>query len=203
MADAWLGGRLPLLDPDTLTPSQRPVWDRLDATLGRWADEVGFESKTGDGRFIGPFNPVLRSPDVGWSFVRLQLDETKHTSLSERVREVVILSVGSVWKAPYELYAHAAAARRAGFSQMAIERLATGSACEELAAEEDVAQRLTLALSVDHAVGDALYAEGLQHFGETGLVDLVILAGCYHTVCSMLNLFAIPAPGAGHPSDKA
>ena len=60
----------------------------------------------------------------------------------------------------------------------------------------------TLALTVEHAVGDALYAEGLQRFGEKGLVDLVILAGCYHTVCGMLNLFAVPAPDGARGSEE-
>ena len=193
-AEAWLGGRLPLLDAASLTDAQKAMWDRMDATLGHWADEVGFRSKTQDGRFIGPFNPILRSPDIGQSFLRLQHDEARYTSLSERIREIVILSVGSVLKAPYELYAHAAAGRKAGFSASAVEALATGAACDDLAVEEDLARRLTLALTVDHAVGDALYAEGLQRFGEKGLVDLVILAGCYHTVCGMLDLFAVPAP---------
>ena len=98
-AEACLGGRLPLLDADTLTAAQKTVWDRMDATLGSRADEVGFRSKTHDGLFIGPFNPMLRSRDIALSFLRLQLDEAKHTSLSERVREVVILSVGFVWGA--------------------------------------------------------------------------------------------------------
>ena len=51
-------------------------------------------------------------------------------------------------------------------------------------------------------MGDALYAEGLQRFGEKGLVDLVILAGCYHTVCGMLNLFAVPAPDGARGSEE-
>lgn len=46
--------------------------------------------------------------------------EDKHTSLDARVRQVVILAVGAVWKADYQLYAHAAVARKAGLSDRII-----------------------------------------------------------------------------------
>jgi 4-carboxymuconolactone decarboxylase len=32
--------------------------------------------------------------------------------------------------------------------------------------------------------------------GPEGVGDIVVLTGIYHTVCAMLNAFAIPAPGA-------
>ena len=36
-----------------------------------------------------------------------------YTSLDERVRQVIVLTVGAIWHADYELYAHAAVARKA------------------------------------------------------------------------------------------
>ena len=125
--EAGLGGRLPLLRRADLSGAQQTLWDRTEASMGRWADEVGFRSKSADGRFIGPFNPTLRSPEIALSLLQFQIDEAKHTSLSERVRQVIILSVGSVWKAPYELYAHAAAAKLkiSSFSGLLIAREVT------------------------------------------------------------------------------
>ena len=57
-----LGGRLPLLDPQALSAPQKKTYDRLNTTWVAWADSVPFQSKTEDGRFIGPFNPILFSP---------------------------------------------------------------------------------------------------------------------------------------------
>ena len=189
-----LGGRLPLLHRADLAPEQQMLWDQVDATMAAWAGKVGFKSKTADNRFIGPFNPVLRSPGMARTFLQLQSDEAKHTSLSERVRQVVILSVGSVWKSPYELYAHAAAARQAGLSEACVAALVAGEPSPELTAEETTAQHLALALTAERTVGDDLYAEALRRFGEKGLVDFAVLTGCYHLVCGLLNLFAVPAP---------
>ena len=98
MDTAQLGGRLPLLDPSSLTTAQKAVYQRLTATMVKWADQSGFQSTTEDGRLIGPFNPVLLSPAIAPAFLDLQDAEQTHTSLDDRVRQVVILTVGAVWQ---------------------------------------------------------------------------------------------------------
>lgn len=188
------GGRLSLLRREELDDAQRALWDRMEETTGREAGRAGFAAKTADGRLIGPFNPVLRSPLVTAPFVEPQAAEAAHTALPERVRQIVILSVGSAWQAPYELYAHRAVARLAGFSDAAVELLAGGIPSPELADDELLAQRFALALTAGHRIDDALYADAVRRFGEKEIVDLVVLAGCYHTVCGLLNAFAIPTP---------
>ncbi|HWF69559.1 MAG TPA: carboxymuconolactone decarboxylase family protein, partial [Mycobacterium sp.] len=89
------GGRLPLLDVGTLDAAQRKLFDYLQTKVVPWADAAGFRSTTAGGKFIGPFNAALRSPTVAGAFLRLQASEERHTSLSDRVRQVVILAVGA------------------------------------------------------------------------------------------------------------
>ena len=190
-----LGGRLPLLDPGELSDAQREVYDRIVATMVPWADASGFRSRTEDGRLIGPFNPVLLSPGVASGFLDLQEAEGKHTSLGERVRQVVILTVGAAWGSAYELYAHEAAARKAGLPEGAIRALASGTLPDDLSDPEKVAQRYTRQLSAEHRVDQNLYEAAEAAFGRQGLVDIAVLAGCYHLVCFLLNGFEIPAPG--------
>jgi 4-carboxymuconolactone decarboxylase len=190
-----LGGRLPLLDPASLAPAQRDIYDRINATFGSWADRVHFRSKTDDGRLIGPFNPILFSPGISPSFLDLHDAEEQHSSLNERVRQVVILAVGAVWKSDYEVYAHSAAARQAGISENAILTLATGGLPEDLSDEEKVAQRYARQFTAEHHVDAGLYNSALRAFGERGVVDLTYLIGIYHITCGLLNSFDIPAPG--------
>jgi 4-carboxymuconolactone decarboxylase len=189
-----LGGRLPLLDPQALSAQQKETYDRLNTTWVAWADSVPFQSKTEDGRFIGPFNPILFSPTISSSFLDFQETEQKDTSLSQRVRQVVILAVGAVWKANYELYAHSAAARKVGISEDAIRTLATGGLPDDLSDEEKIAQRYARQLSAEHHVDAALYSAAERTFGHRGLVEIAYLTGAYHTVCALLNAFEIPAP---------
>ena len=195
MDDAQLGGRLPLLDPAALTRKQKAVYDRLVETMVRWADESGFQSQADGGRLIGPFNPILLSAGIAPAFLDLQRAEQAGTSLSERVRQVVILSVGGVWRSQYELYAHAAVARKAGLPDGAIRALVSGEAPDGLSEAEALAASFTRQLSARHRVDEALYRSAEAAFGARGLADIVILAGIYHTVCGLLNAFDVPAPG--------
>src|ERR1700721_1641524 len=136
-----LGGRLPLLDPQALSAAQKEVYGRLSNTFVRWSDRIHFQSKTEDGKLIGPFNPILYSPGISLPFLDLHDAEEKQTSVNERIRQVVILGVGAVWQCEYELYAPAAAAKIAGISEDAVRVLITGDLPDELSAEEKVAQR--------------------------------------------------------------
>jgi 4-carboxymuconolactone decarboxylase len=102
-----LGGRLPLLNPLALSAQQRDLYDRINATFGKWSDSIHFQIATDNGSLIGPLNPILYSPGISSSFLG---------------RQVVILATGSVWRSDYELYAHSAAARKAGISENAIRR---------------------------------------------------------------------------------
>lgn len=91
-----LGGRIALFAPDDLTGQQRKVYDVIDQQMVPWAEKAGFKVKLPDGRLVGPFNPILLSPEMGEAFLTLQAVEGKHSSLSPRVRQVVILTVGAV-----------------------------------------------------------------------------------------------------------
>jgi 4-carboxymuconolactone decarboxylase len=115
-------------------------------------------------------------------------------SLSARVREVVILAVGAVWQADYELYAHLAVARKAGLSEDAARAVATGRLPDGLSNNELIALRLTQQLSTSHRVDESLYREAETAFGTKGLIDIAFLIGIYHSVCATLIMFAIPAP---------
>jgi 4-carboxymuconolactone decarboxylase len=192
--DRNLGGRLPLYERAALNPAQKDVFDWVTATVAPWAEGAGFQARTEAGQLTGPFNPALLTPALSSAFFELQLAEQKHTSLSERCREVVILTVGAVWQAPYELYAHCAVGRQVGLPDQAVRILADGGLPEDLSEVETVAHRVACNLSVEHRLDEALYRDAVGLFGPDGLMDIVMLVGIYHTVCAILHSFAIPAP---------
>jgi 4-carboxymuconolactone decarboxylase len=189
-----LGGRLPLFDRDAISAEQKQLFDWLTANVVPWTESPGFLARTESGQFIGPFNPALLTPSISQSFFDFQVAEQKHTSLDDRCREVVILTVGAVWQAPYELYAHSVVGRYVGLSDDAVRVLAVGALPEDLRVEEAVAHQVARSLSVEHRLDDALYRKAMSHFGPDGLMDIIVLCGIYHTVCGILNGFAIPAP---------
>jgi 4-carboxymuconolactone decarboxylase len=175
-----LGGRLPLADPAALNPAQREIFDRMATRIVPWANDAQFQSTAEDGRLIGPFNPALLNPAIAAPFLDLQFAEQLHTSLSARLREVVILAVGAVWRADYELYAHLAVARKTGLSEEAARAVATGGLPDDLSYDETIALRLTQELSTSHRVDESLYRVAENTFGAKGLIDIAFLIGIYH-----------------------
>ena len=93
-SDDAFGGRLPLAERSALSEPQQQLYDSMTKS---W-DGLGFAAKDGDGRFIGPFNPLLQSPVIAASFLRFQAVEQENTSLTPQVRQVVVLAVGAVWR---------------------------------------------------------------------------------------------------------
>ncbi|GAB3437948.1 hypothetical protein GCM10027570_00640 [Streptomonospora sediminis] len=188
-----LGGRLPLLFPNGLDEAQRAVYDRLGTTRLPGADEAGYLTVLPDGRLIGPFNAMLRKPGIAMPLLEW-VQAIARTGIPADVREVVILAVAAQWQAEYALYAHTAAAVRAGVPEAAIEALRRGDTPRGLRAEADVAHRLATALVRDHRVPPALYADAVAAFGADGLVALVNLIGQYLNTSALLTCFQIPAP---------
>lgn len=191
-----LGGRLDLLAPDTLSADQRAFYDQLREKTVPWAEKSGFKAVTNDKELIGPFNAMLLSPAIGKAMMNFDSVEQEHTTLSEKVRQVIILTVGAVWQADYEVYAHTAAARKADLSEDVIKALTAGSAADGLSDEEVVAQRFTKEIAATHRMSDETYRQAVDAFGEKGVFDMVALAGQYMSISALLNTFAVPAPEA-------
>jgi 4-carboxymuconolactone decarboxylase len=193
-AEATLGGRLPLIDPSTLHGAQKDLYDTLRSTLISWADINGFTGMTDDGKLIGPFNPYLYSTGITPGFLAWMQADSKHTTLDKQTHEVVILTVGAIWKSPYEMYAHSAVARHVGLPEAAIEGLCRGETPDELTEGQRLAHRVARQLTREYKVDEELYREAEGHFGPATLVDLVYLVGLYLLTCALLNAFEIPKP---------
>ncbi len=194
-SESELGGRLPLTDRTSLSEAQQQLFDRMVESVVPWAERAGFASRTKDGRFIGPFNAFLLSPAIAGSFfLDFQLTEEEDTSLTPRVRQVVILAVGAVWRSAYELYAHSAAARTVGLPTEVVQVLAAGQMPAELSAAERAAWRFAHQLTTQRLVEQRVYEQAQAVLGTRGIADMLFLVGAYQTVCGVLNAFEIPAP---------
>ncbi|WP_293314777.1 carboxymuconolactone decarboxylase family protein [Mycobacterium sp.] len=133
------------------------------------------------------------TPAISSAFLELAVAEQENTSLSKRSREVIILTVGAVWQAPYELSAHCAVARQVGLADDAVRTLTDGGLPQDLTKTEAIVHRIARALSVEHRLDDALYRDAEALLGTAGVMEAAVLTGIYHTVCAILNAFEIPA----------
>jgi alkylhydroperoxidase family enzyme len=119
------------------------------------------------------------------------------STLRPNVREVAILAVGGLWGSEFEVYAHEKVARYFGVSEEGIASLANGQAPVGLTGDELIAAQFVQELTATRQVNDELYHAAEAAFGQTGVVDLVHVAGAYLGVSLLLNAFEIPAPADG------
>jgi 4-carboxymuconolactone decarboxylase len=185
-------GRLPLLKQSELTTTQASLRQHLTGML-EWADRSGFRAQTDAGELLGPFNSLLYSPEVAEGLLSFIQAETRGTGLPPQLREVVILTVGSVWNAAYELYAHRAVAQSLGITSRDVELLSSGKAPVDLGPDGELVQRFVLSLTQERHVSNALYEELTARFDTKVVFDTISLVGIYMTVSALLNAFEVPA----------
>jgi alkylhydroperoxidase family enzyme len=188
-----LGGRLPLLDLDTATPAQLALYAQIKAIAVPTQAVTGIELVSPEGQLIGPLNAYLYNPTTGGALFNVG-NTFSSSTLSARVREVVILSVGGEWGSAYELYAHEKVAALYGLPQEAIDSLAAGDTPVGLTGSELIAAQFVQELVSTHYVSAEIYHAAEAAFGQAGLVDLVNLAGVYLGAAALLNAFEVPAP---------
>ena len=115
-----LGGRLPLAERTALAGAQLELFDRFTAESVPWAQRAGFVMRSADGALIGPFNPLLESPESAFFWWDYQAAEERHTTLYGREDgRVVILAAVRNLACPLQLYSHSAAARTAKYCHRA------------------------------------------------------------------------------------
>jgi 4-carboxymuconolactone decarboxylase len=123
---------------------------------------------------------------------------TRFRHLPELVRQVVILAVGSRYRAAYEIYAHSVVARTAGISDEQIAMITAGLRPTLLSHEAETAYDAAKALLDGGVLAEPVYQDALSLFGQHGVNELIYLVGHYCFVSMTLNGFDIPVPDSCH-----
>ena len=173
-------------------------------------DELSAEQKTmvehllsGErGGMTGPFNVLLRSPEVGDQLQKLGAQLRFHSSLSAKVREMAILMTARHNTAQYEWYAHKRLALQAGLDPAVIDAIATGKHPAALSSELEPAYNFGNELLKKRQVSDASFHAVVAQMGERGAVDLTTLMGYYQMVSMILNVDRYPMPAGVAPELK-
>lgn len=190
--------RLQDLTPAQLDDQQRYLYSAV-ATGKRAAGPQLFHLVDDDGALTGPFNALLHAPELGREVQQVGERLRFSGALPATAREAVILAVARTWSSEFEWYVHALVARSVGLPKSEIAALAAGG---ELAfAEEPVRVAVAVAghLLGREAVPDAVYADAVRLFGESGLVELAVLVGYYQLLAGVLQMFQVGLPEGAEP----
>jgi 4-carboxymuconolactone decarboxylase len=174
------GDRFKPLTSEELTAEQRIMVDDLLA---------GSRGSLG-----GPFNGLLRSPEMGNHAQKLGEYVRFKSSVPKRLNEMAILMTARFWSSQYEWYAHEKLAREAGLATDVIADIQAGRRPARLSPDEAVVYDFCAELRERRRVSDATFAAAVGLLGEKGVIDLIANMAYYDLVSMVLNVDRYPLP---------
>ena len=183
-----IGNRFPPLTYQAMTPEQKKMLEDLISGERRGA--------------AGPFNVLLRSPEMGNLAQQFGASMRFHSSMPPKLNELAIIITARHWTSQYEWYAHRRAAQTAGLSQAIIDAVAAGMRPSSMAPEEEAVYNFVNELLTTKQVSDATFKAAKDKFGERGVVDLIGVSGYYQLVSMLLNVDRYPLPEGTSPELK-
>ena len=189
---AALAADIPSLRGDRFKPLDL---NRLDPEQNAMIHDILAGSRTS---LNGPFNILLRSPDLGNRLQAVGEYLRFKTSLPHAINEFAIVTVAREWTAQYEFFAHKKLALVAGVKEDVVDDIAAGRT-PKMTPDQQAVWTFIKELDSTHQVSDSTFDNVKQRFGERGVVDLISLVGYYHTMSMLMNVDRYPMPPGEKP----
>ena len=140
------------------------------------------------GRISLLYQVLLNSPPVAQGWEQMLSSIRNHNSLPAGLREMLILRVAVINRAPYEFEAHVPHALAGGVLPATIDALRSPDLPTDvgLSPAEAVALEYADTMTRDIDVPDALFARVAEHFQGQALVDLTATVAAYNMVSRFL-----------------
>ncbi|MGB2665519.1 MAG: hypothetical protein WAK48_16060 [Candidatus Acidiferrum sp.] len=145
------------------------------------------------GTMDGPYNVLLRSPEMGDLAQKFGAQIRFHSVLPKKLNELAILMTAKFWNSPFVWHIHRKIGIEAGLNAQMIETLETGQR-PRMEPDEDIVYSFCDELLHTRRVSDLTFNRTKERFGERGTVDLIGVIGYYHLVSMLLNVDRYPLP---------
>jgi 4-carboxymuconolactone decarboxylase len=180
------GGRFAPLTYEQMSPEQKKVFETLLNGPRRSA--------------AGPFNILLRSPDMANAAQLLGLEVRYKSSVPRKLSELAMLVTVRHWIVHFEVYAHSRSALAAGVSQATIDAIKAGARPTSMPPDEDAVYTFCNELLTTKRVSDKTYQTAKTLLGgERGVVDLIGVVAYYQMASMLLNVDQYPLPAGVQP----
>src|SRR5438876_8940450 len=145
-----VGDRFKPLKWDEMTPEQKKMMEHLVSGERRGAG--------------GPFNVLLRSPEMGDLAQEFGAQMRFHSSVPRKLNEMAIIITARYWTAQYEWNAHRAAAAQAGLNESIIQAIAGGRRPAAMVADESIVYNFATELLNTKQVSDPCFKSTKAQF---------------------------------------
>jgi 4-carboxymuconolactone decarboxylase len=178
--------RMPPIPDDKLTDAQKKV-----------AAEIIAGPR---GKLVGPFIPLLRSPELMSRMQKVGEYVRYQNSLGHKLTEFTILITARRWTQEFEWDSHYDLALKAGVEPEILAAIREGRRPTGMTAEEEVVYDFCAELGQNQSVTDATYARAVKSFGEQGVIDLTGTVGYYTSLAMIMNVARTPLPAGKTPA---
>ena len=175
------------------------TWDRMTAEQKTMTTNLLTGPRRGLG---GPFNVLLRSPEMGDLVQKLGEYARFRPDLPAKLRELAIIITARNWTAQFEWNAHRRAAEQAGLAVPIIEAIANRKTPTGMQPDEAIVYNFSTELLETRKVSDPTFKAAVDRFGEKGVVDLIGVMGYYQMVSMLLNVDRYPLANGVQPELK-
>jgi alkylhydroperoxidase family enzyme len=189
---------VPVLPPDW-SPA---IFDALSAfPSGR--DFVLSTYEKGGARGMHGLGVMLGYPALAKAFLTFNNHVAIASSISRRIREILILRISWLRRAEYEFIQHVVLGLRAGLSQAEIERIQRGPDAPGWDSIDADLVRAVDELHADACISEATWARLSIHFNQAQLMDIVFAVGCYDLLAMVFKTFGVQLEPGVEPLDPA
>ena len=177
--------RMPPIAPEKWTDAQKKA-----------AEEITSGPRK---ELVGPFIPLLRSPEFMSRLQRVGEYLRFNTKLGPNISEFIILLIARQWTQQFEWYSHESLAVKAGIKADTIKAIAEGQRPAEMTADEEMIYEYVTEIRLHQSVSDPVYARVVSRFGEQGVIDITGLCGYYTLLGMLMNVARTPLPPGKTP----
>ena len=178
--------RLPVLPPEERTGRQQQLLDEIsmvvvDGVRKPREDKAALEI-------------LIRHAELYKAHVEVAQKYLSDCEMDIRDRELAILRIAWLSRAPFEWGSHVKIARRNGITSEEIERVIAGASAAGWNKRDRAIVRAMEQLHADSMITDDTWADLQEFYNDKKLIELVILAGQYKTVAYYQNSLRLPRP---------
>jgi len=158
--------------------------------------------KVSSGGLGGPYNVLLRSPEMAAKRFALMRYLRFGTSVPLNLNEFAILIQGRLASAQYEWWAHYPLALKAGLPKAVADQLKEGKRPAGMSPDAAAVYQFCVELSLNHKVSDASFNNLKKFLNDQQIVDLMVISAEYVSTSWMLNVAEAEIPGGQAPPLK-
>ena len=144
------------------------------------------------GKVLHLYQMLLHSPAIAEGWLNLMSAVRLRSTLPGAIRELVIVRIALLNRAPYEAEQHVPIALREGATQAQLDKLVDWTAhCDEYSAKTRAALELADRMTKDVQIDDASWASLAAAWTNQELVELVATIASYNMVSRFLEALQI------------